>query len=538
VGALIAGRLAVAGVPYLIALPLAALSTIPIGVLVGVVALRARGAALAIATLGLGLIIQDLVLQDVTWTGGQNGLAVGTFRLLGINVSPVQYSGRYAAVLILAVAAVLWSIASLRRSPVGKRLIAVRGNERAAAALGINVTVSKLYAFAIAAGIAGLAGGLIAFQTDLLTFDNFDVQQSINVIALAVIGGIALLAGPVIGSLYAAGGFFAVAISEIFGASVSRVLILASGLTTILLVVQAPDGLAGTPLPEFLRRRKRINAPPLASPTTARTAAVVARPLLVEGLDVRFGGVHAVRDLSLRVDPGTIVGLIGPNGAGKTTFIDAVSGLVSCSARQITLGEHSLIGLPAHRRAQLGLGRTFQAVELFDDLTIRDNLLAAEARPTVGHWLRALVHPGQQQLSADAAAIVELLGLREVLDALPNELSQAQRRIAAIGRSLAARPSVLLLDEPASGLTPVEGRELGRTLRRLGAESDVGILLVEHDVELVMSSCDRVVAIDFGAKLADGPPSEVRRDRQVVAAYLGTDDADEPITESAAGGRA
>jgi sulfate-transporting ATPase len=534
-GALVAGRLAAAGAPYELAIIAAAVACVPIGVAVGVVALRTRGPSLAIATLALGLIIQGLVLQSVTLTGGQPGLNTGHITLLGIDVYSVTHSQRYAAVLLIVTTLVCLALANLRRGVIGRQLVAVRSNERAAATLGVNVTGAKLYAFALAAGIAGLAGSFFAFRTNLLTFDQFSVQQSINVITLIVIGGVGFSSGPIIGAVFAVGGVSAVAASQWFGADISKWLVIASGLIVIGLVMTNPDGIAaaGERLAQALPRRARRSAsqakharPSARARAQQRVPRVARRPLVIEELDVRFGGVRAVAEVSLEVESGTVVGLIGPNGAGKTTLIDAVSGLVRCRSKGLRLGETSLAGMPPHRRAQAGLSRTFQAVELFEDLTVRENLLVAASAPRARDWISAWVHPGAGELPVEAEPVLEMLGIAGELDLLPDQLPLAKRRLAAVARSVVRWPSVLLLDEPASGLGPNEANSLGATLRQIASEFGIAILLVEHNVEMVMTCSDRVIAIDFGRQIAEGTPAEVRADPDVLRAYLGTDESD------------
>lgn len=248
-------------------------------------------------------------------------------------------------------------------------------------------------------------------------------------------------------------------------------------------------------------------------------------PLVVRGLQVRYGGVRAVDDVSFEVSPGTVVGLIGPNGAGKTTLIDAVSGFVSYRAAEIRLGPGSLQGLPPHRRAARGLSRTFQAVELFEDLTVRENLLVAAYAPRAWDWLIAAAWPKSAALSAEALLVVDMLSLRDELDLKPGQLSLAKRRLAAVARSVVRWPSVLMLDEPASGLTVQEAQRLGTMIRQVASACGIGILLVEHNVEVVMSTADRVIAMEFGKKISEGTPSQVRRDPEVLRAYLGTSEA-------------
>jgi ABC-type branched-subunit amino acid transport system ATPase component len=222
--------------------------------------------------------------------------------------------------------------------------------------------------------------------------------------------------------------------------------------------------------------------------------------LRTDGLTVRYGGVCAVRDLDVTVDAGELVGLIGPNGAGKTSCIDAVSGFAPYEG-SVLLDDRPVDDVPAHRRARRGLVRTFQQVELFDDLDVRGNLRVAAGRRPLD----------------DAVA---LLGIADLLDRRTDELSEGQRKLVGLARALVHEPRVLLLDEPASGLDTTESEALGERLRGI-VDRGVAVLLVDHDVPLVLGVCDRIVVIEQGAAIAGGTPDEIRRDPRVVAAYLG-----------------
>ena len=241
--------------------------------------------------------------------------------------------------------------------------------------------------------------------------------------------------------------------------------------------------------------------------------------LKATGISVRFGGVHAVDAVDLEVGEGQLVGLIGPNGAGKTTFIDAISGFVR-SDGTVELDGADLTRLPPHARARRGLARTWQSIELFDDLSIGENLLVASHRPPT--WktvLETVSVPGDA--SAEVAPALRLLGLGEVADRMPTELSQGQRKLAGIARALVAKPRVVCLDEPAAGLDTVESEALGARLRAL-ADDGQAMLLVDHDMGLVLGICDEVVVLEFGHVIARGAPDVVRNDPQVIGAYLGS----------------
>jgi branched-chain amino acid transport system ATP-binding protein len=241
--------------------------------------------------------------------------------------------------------------------------------------------------------------------------------------------------------------------------------------------------------------------------------------LSARSISVSFGGVHAVVDVDLDVEPGQLVGLIGPNGAGKTTFIDAISGFARCRG-SVSLDGEDISGLPPHARARLGLARTWQSIELFDDLSVRENLAVAAHRPTAFATLREVVtrplgasHGMEEALS--------LLSLGELADAMPAELPQGKRKLVGLARAVAAGPKLLCLDEPAAGLDTSESAELGRHLREL-VDQGLPILLVDHDMGLVLGICDEVVVLEFGKVIARGKPEAVRQDAGVVAAYLGS----------------
>jgi branched-chain amino acid transport system ATP-binding protein len=227
--------------------------------------------------------------------------------------------------------------------------------------------------------------------------------------------------------------------------------------------------------------------------------------LTARGVSVSFGGVRALVDVDLDVGEGQLVGLIGPNGAGKTTFIDAISGFVRSQGR-VELDGRDLTPLPPHARARLGLARTWQSIELFDDLTVRENLTVVAATRTAEDTLASF-------------------GLEPLADAMPSELSQAQRKVVGLARALVTWPRLLCLDEPAAGLDVTEGEELGRRLREM-VDGGIAMLLVDHDMGLVLSISDHVVVLEFGEVIAAGPPEVVRRDPKVVTAYLGSAAAD------------
>ena len=600
IGALVAGRLAdTQGWPFLLALLAGVVAAVPVGMLFALPAVRSRGINLAIATLALGTAVELMIFNNFDFVGGFAGTKVGRPTVFGLHVDAIKTPGRYAIVCLVFAVIVGVMVSNVRRGRSGRRLLAVRTNERAAAALGISVPGAKMYAFALSAGIAAVGGTLLAFRTDVVIYGNvFPNFQSILTVAWGFIGGIGFLFGPVSGSTLAPGSLGANMSNSIFD-GISRWVPLIGGVSLILLVLQNQDGLTHQQIKTlpWLRERgktmflalvlgfvaffvlkdvldvstgqgwllwlacvpvfvglvtKFLTPPvepvleaaigklaplrPLVRSTgghvelpaaTDRRDRVEPRTLQVEDVSVRYGGVTAVDGVRFSVTPGTIVGLIGPNGAGKTSAIDAITGFTRATG-SVRLDGTELLGMPPARRARAGVSRSFQSLELFEDATVLDNLRAASDPRDKMSYVRDLVYPAAPPLPGAVVAAIREFGLEHDLHRHVQDLPYAQRRLLAIARAIASQPSVLLLDEPAAGLGDVETAELARLVRRLADDWGIAVLLVEHDMNFVMSVCDRIVVLDFGRQIAEGTPDEIRRNPAVVAAYLGERDDETP----------
>jgi ABC-type branched-subunit amino acid transport system ATPase component/branched-subunit amino acid ABC-type transport system permease component len=543
-GAFVAGRLyATTGLPLLAVIVIAVAATVPLGVMLGAICLRTRGINLAIATLGLAAALQNLIFDNGNLTGGSTGTIIPTPKIFGVDIDAILHGDRYAIFCIVVFTILALAVANLRRGRSGRRLLATRANERAAASLGINPMASKLFAFGLSSGIAAVGGVLITFRSPAIIYTNFETLASVQLVAQSVVGGIGWVAGALIGGLGQLGGILTELLDPL-GGDVASYLPLAFGVLLLVTITRAPDGAAelvdgqvrwvGRKL-----RLDRLRVPRIslgrggggggADPAAARPAPARVEPLALRasGVKVRFGGVKVLRGVSLEVGPGQVVGLIGPNGAGKTTMIDALSGFIRPREGEITLGGRPLTGLRPSRVAAAGVARSFQSLELFDDMTVLDNLrTAAEPRDTKA-FLTDLFYPRRRPLTATIEAVVEEFGLREWLGSLPTDLPYGRRRLVAIARAVASEPSVLCLDEPAAGLDGAERRELADLIGRLARDWGMGVLLVEHDTDLVLGVCDRVCVLNFGELLTEGTPEEVRSDPAVIAAYLGEDEGDE-----------
>jgi len=527
------------GMTFVPALVVGVLCTIPVGLIVALPALRTRGVNLAVATMGMAVAIEYLILRNVelTTAGGLDpGLIVHPPKLFGWPIDRVNHVERYATLCVVLLALVMLLVANLRRGRAGRRVIAVRTNERAAASLGISVFGAKLFGFALGAAIAALAGVLLAFTTTTIVYsENYGVEQSINAVVYAVIGGVGFVIGPLFGSMLAIGTLGPKILENVLGQDVANLFQIVGGFGLIVILLQDPNGLASQNIRQARGAARRLRLDRLRVPEAPAPLSKVERERVapktfeVRELTVRFGGVVALQDASLIVRPGEVVGLIGPNGAGKTTLIDAATGFARHRQGHVLLDDEPITELNVRRRARLGLTRSFQSLELFEDMSVRDNLRTASDRRDPLAYLTDLVRPGDPPLSPSAIAAVDEFDLESDLDRRPGELSFGRRRLVGIARAVATHASVLLLDEPAAGLTDDETAELGELIRRLADEWGIAILLVEHDVSLVLSICDRIVALDFGRTIAIGTPDEIRNDAAVIAAYLGEPDDGDPL---------
>jgi branched-chain amino acid transport system permease protein len=495
----------------------ALLAAIAIGMVVGALAavvlglptMHLRGVFLAIATLGFSEAVRILLI-NAEWTGGANGISVPKV------VTPLM-----AWVALALVAYWFW-----RQGPssYGRALAAIREDELAARAMGIDVGRHRLSAFVAAGAVAGLYGVLWAFYMRLLVPEDFDFTEAIDGLVTAVVGGSTMWLGPILGSV------FLTAVPEVqraIGIEAGWIRPFIASALLLVVIVFLPGGL-GSLLPRVRtrvrRRRDEADGPGRVGRTHPEAGQAV---VTIVGGNKDYGGVHAVRDVDLTVASGEVVGLIGPNGAGKTTLVNMISGLVPASS-----GTFEVLGTrpgrtPVHRIAQAGVSRTFQHSKLFPRLTALENVLVgahAVSRPT---FLRRLLWlPGARR---DEAAVVDhaarclaRVGLQDLAGVDASALSYGDQRRLEIARALASDPSLLILDEPAAGMNHVEADSLSTLIGSLAGEG-LTILLIEHNVGMVMKTCDRIVVLNFGQVIATGTPEEILRDPAVVEAYLGSD---------------
>lgn len=485
-------------VPIEAALLLGGVAAVPVGVVVGVPALRLRGVDLAVMTLGLAAAIQ-VALFNRGFPGARENFAV---QRPGIAVSEV---GFLWFTLCIAVGLEL-CLRLLRRRTVGATWAMVGQSERATAAAGRSVVATKLTAFAASAFIAGIAGGLLALQIGRVSARQLEPFDSLVVFALAVMAGASSVLGAAVAGVLSA--WFPELLRLLGWSQDYGPMIFAVGAAQVL--SQGGGGLAGQwiDLAGKFKRKRRKQKPPSAESGECPPPHVRPLSLVVEELAVDYGSVRAVSRVSVDVEAGQVVGLIGPNGAGKSTFIDAVTGYVPVAGGTVRLGSDSLDALAVHRRARAGLSRTFQRER-------------APANLSVGRFVS--VASRDRTSAPQQEWLLTLFCLPETGTTVAH-LDSAERRRLELVAALSSAPSVALVDEPAAGLTDVESSQLGTALSRVSREWGIGILLVAHDLRLVRQVCESVTVLDQGQVIYIGSTEQALEDPVVIASYLGVEE--------------
>jgi ABC-type branched-subunit amino acid transport system ATPase component/ABC-type branched-subunit amino acid transport system permease subunit len=507
--------------PFLVS-PLGGVVAALVALVVGLIVMRTRGHAFVIITIALLLLFQTIGLNAGSLTGGSNGL---TLPLPTWDVD-LQNFPFYYSMLALMVAAQLFAI-WIRRSKLGTGLIAIREDERKAAAIGVHTVRYKVLSFVASAVLLGVAGGIYAYY---LTFIDprgmFDILVSVSIVLAVLVGGKGTIWGPALGA------FIVQPLNEVTNvyAQGSQSRLVFFGGMLVLVVLFLPEGIIPT-VSRLLARRRRSGAGVLTieqakiaqrrpdAPTPAAVGDTSSDRSMLEARNItkRFGGLKAVDDCSLQVGAGTITGLIGPNGSGKTTLFNLITGMSRPDAGEIFLEGRRIDRLPPWERAHLGLGRTYQITRLFRDMTVVENVVAplSEFR-----W---------RQLGADAVSGPEARRAEELLDFVgmarfaherAGELSFGQQKLVELAQVLMLDPRLILLDEPAGGVNPRLIERVAELIRDLNKQG-ITFLLVEHNMPLVLSLCDPVIVVAHGAKLAEGGPDEIRNDAAVLDAYLG-----------------
>jgi ABC-type branched-subunit amino acid transport system ATPase component/ABC-type branched-subunit amino acid transport system permease subunit len=525
--------------PFVLDILLGAMVACLLAVLVGTGALRVKGLLLAISTMAFAIAAQTYLFGRPIFTGQEGALTVNFSRGKLGPLDLAHLNRNYYYFVLACLVLVLVVAGHLRRTGIGRAIIGVRENEPAAAALTVSPVKAKLTAFALGGFISGLGGALLGGVVVTIGYTErfFTIPDSLNLVAIAVIGGLGSLAGAVTGALWVVG-------LPAFWPDNQTVLLLTSSIGLLIVLLYFPGGFAQigyslrgmvlrwleARLPE--RALKTTSAPPSSLTRIASPESITLNDdgsaLATRGLSVRYGGILAVDAVDFHADPGEVIGLIGTNGAGKSTLLNAIGGFAPTSGTVELLGR-DVSGMASHMRARAGLGRTFQAATLFPELTVRETVqLALEARKATSFWASTLWLPpaikSERAKRAEAAELIDFLGLGRYADRFIAELSTGTRRIVELASVLAVQPRVLCLDEPTAGVAQREAEAFGPLIKRVQQELDATLVVVEHDLPMILSLSDRVYCMEAGTVIAEGTPGAVRNNPLVIASYLGTDE--------------
>lgn len=534
VGAYASALLAIdAGWPVPLAIVTGAIATGFISAIIGFPAFRLRGIYFGVATIAFAYVIYIIAQNWVELTRGPMGIPlIPQLRLLPEDITLFSRDTQVRIAVVAVIGIVTFVIVRLLDSPTGRAWLAVRENENLASSIGISPLRYQMAAFIFGAVISGLGGGFYAHYVGFVSPTELGFHYIGVVFIMLIAGGTSTLSGPLIGSVV-----FGLVPELLRVAEMARSLLL--GLILLLCIALLPEGLAGLwqrirPQSKSARAEIAKGLAPESQPQlalgelTPRKAA--AQPLEIRDLGKQFDGLAALSGVSFDVKPGEIVGLIGPNGAGKTTLFNIITGVLTPTNGSVVYGGKEIGGRTPHAIAALGITRTYQITSLFPELSARENVRIATHLWSCRDPIAAVLHTAAFRKAEQSAAravddILHISRLQANRDTMASALSYGEQRRLEVALALATGARLILLDEPAAGLNAEETEELCALVRALQRDGFT-VVVIEHDMRMVMSLCDRIVVLNYGRKIFDGTPREAAADPAVIEAYLGADPVD------------
>lgn len=504
------------GISFWVVLPISIIAGIMFGLIVGFPAQRAKGHMLALLTAGFGVIIQTLIREWHTLTGGPIGLAVNFIKIGNYTFNDV---GNYYLILFICII-ILWITKNLIYSKFGRAFQSLRDNSLAAECMGVNKLTYSLLSFVYSAALASLAGCLFTFFQGYISPEIFGFSLSVFFLTTVIVGGIGTLLGPIIGTI----------IMTILPESISFLSsykLILYGSIMILVVLLFPQGIVGQLKSKLSLFCFELDKPKGISPNGIKQKVKNNSEVLVkiDDVDKKFGGLYALKGVSINILSGKVHSLIGPNGAGKSTLINVISGVYSPDRGMVKMSNNVISGKAPHVVSLFGIGRTFQNVQIFKGLTVLDNVLIGAHNKLNMNIFDALLDTKkakrEEQVQIEKAwRILKEVGLEDKAPVLPDLLSTGQQKLLEIARILAMEPNLILLDEPTAGLSESENKELIGLIKKI-INHGITVFLIAHDMNFVNEISDNVTVLDFGKKIAEGTPQEIKNNQKVIEAYIG-----------------